>query len=108
MADAHVQQNHGYNLGRMFLEVQEKSFQHLEGKINDRVDELNRLNENNRSLEKLITRLTHAKKEKKADFTNDEEMKGVIDTVHGFAKDVFGYPDNLYVWKTEEDIDRTL
>lgn len=105
-------ETYGYNLTPIFLDAQERTYNRLEGKIGDYISQLSLLNEQNRDLQKLIAQLAHAKKDKKADFTRDEETKTAIDAIKEFAPTIFGNINltngQQYIWKTEEEIETTL
>ena len=103
----------GYNLALEFLNAQQKAFDFTENKIGDLITTLSTLNDENRDLQKMISSLTHAKKDKKdADFTQDQEMKDTIQRLHVLNPQIFGatgdtLTDQDYIFKVD-DIETTL
>jgi hypothetical protein len=102
--------NLNHNPGLEFLGIYNKKFSQIEDNTNNLISELNQISTEIGQIQKLSTALTHAKKEKKADFTNDEEMKQIIDSIQAFAPGVLGHVGqaDLYVFKTEADIDSAI
>lgn len=113
---------YGYNMAKVFVELQQKVSDRLEKKINESLISLAELNDQNRSLQQLLTALTLASKktaesDKKkgnegADFSKDEEVKRAIEHIRSFAPDLFGHVNfesgEHYIWKTDSDIQTTL
>ncbi len=102
-----INNNHGYNLGLIFLQAGESAHERIHGKLHHNLNNLSLLNEQNKHLHNLISKLSEVKKTKKADFTNDEEFQESKRCIDELDPYVFGHSQSL-VWNSEDGIEITL
>lgn len=97
----------GYNLGLECIKMQARAFDLCESRIHDLLSKLEQQNEVNKHLTHLVTKLTHAKESKKADFTQDPETMQAIDAIHAHNPAIFN-DNKTYQWQNEAEIDAAL
>ncbi len=100
--------NCGYNVALEMLNAHTAAFDYYEVKNRGLLDQLEQTHATNEALSRLLQALTNAKAAKKADFSEDDEMRAIIDQLHAHNPRIFGHSDNHYVWASVDDIDATL
>lgn len=108
----------GYNLGleclKAHLKVHGHSASPKERELHDKIDVLDNVNKNIRTISDLMSALTHEQKlYKKADFSSNEEVKKWIDELYALNPKIFESgnekgsdydPKARYIFKDEESI----
>ncbi len=90
----------GYNTGSVIIGAHRDVEAYTEAKINALISKLNMLNDQNRDLQRLISAITHAKKDNtRLDFSNDPEMRETINRIHAINPDIFKTP--TYIIETD-------
>ncbi len=98
----------GYNLGLEMTQCYMKYFDAREVELNGLIDKLSASNNDIRMINDLVNKLTHGKKkDKKADFSSDEEMRNIIDRVYERNPSIFD-DNKTYNFKSEDEIDTVL
>jgi hypothetical protein len=95
------------NLGLAFIAMQTKAYETNESRINVLIAKLAQLNDVNKDLSDLISVLTGCKESGKADFSNDPEMRSVIDRLYEVNPKIFGN-QKTYTWNSSNQIDIVL
>lgn len=101
---------YGYNMGLEMTQCYTKYFDAREVELGGLIDKLSASNNDIKMINDLVNKLTHAKKkkdEKNADFSNDEEMRNIIDRVFERNPTIFD-GTRTYTFKSEDEIDTVL
>ncbi|HEY2811305.1 MAG TPA: hypothetical protein VGJ00_07965 [Rhabdochlamydiaceae bacterium] len=96
-----------HNLALAFLHMQKHTHDVKEERINELISQLAEVNEENKDLHDLMSVLTACKEGGKADFSDNPEMKGIIDRLHKLNPKIFAN-QKTYVWNSSTQIDVTL
>lgn len=75
-------------------------------KVKALTNEMHEINQELKTISKFIDKLTHAKEDKKANFTEDEEVRGWIDQIREKHPTAFG--KLRYEFDSEEKIDNLI
>ena len=95
------------HLGLAFLSMQNRAHEINEAKINVMINQLTRLNAINKDLSDLTCALTACKESGKADFTQDSDLKAIIDRLYEVNPKIFNN-QKTYSWNSANQIDVVL
>jgi hypothetical protein len=118
MSEVSASPTHGYNLALECLKVHLQIHGHRdspkERELHDKIDVLDNVNKNIRTISNLMSALTHEQKlYKKADFSSNGEVKKWIDELYALNPKIFESgnekssdydPNARYIFKDEESI----
>ena len=107
-----VEQNHGYNVARIFLEELYKPVNDYKQVTEDNLlDKLSERNMRLKDLSRLIQELTNRKPSGNANFEGDDTMCEIISRIRDSDKDENGLSvieNNKYSWKSESEINAQI